>query len=203
MLKPENGVRLRLFGACGILVPLVAFSCILSAVASYPQFSWFDNALSDLGVVSGATGLIFNFGLIASGILCIVFVIGLFIFLGKNVLGRVGAFVLFLTCLALVGIGVFPESFGSTHYFVSVMFFVLLPVSLLIIVAAFLWSKEVRMVMLTLFTAIAAAIPWVLLFSVHYVSGVAIPETISALAGSLWTIMLGYKMFKEEPRQPD
>jgi hypothetical membrane protein len=203
LLKPENGVRLRLFGACGILVPLVAFSCILSAVASYPQFSWFDNALSDLGVVSGATGLIFNFGLIASGILCIVFVIGLFIFLGKSVLGRVGAFVLFLTCLALVGIGVFPESFGETHYFVSVMFFVLLPVSLLIIVAAFLWSKEVLMGMLTLFTAIAAAIPWVLLFSVHYVSGVAIPETISALAGSVWTIMLGYKMFKEESRQLD
>jgi hypothetical membrane protein len=173
------------------------------AVASYTQFSWFDNALSDLGVVSGVTGLIFNFGLIASGVLCIVFVIGLFIFLGKNVLGRVGAFVLFLTCLALVGIGVFPESFGATHYFVSVMFFVLLPVSLLVIVAAFLWSREVRMGVFTLFIAVAAAIPWALLFSVHYVPGVAIPEIASGIAGSVWTIVLGYKMFKEGSSRTD
>jgi hypothetical protein len=35
-----------------------------------------------------------------------------------------------------------------------------------------------------------------LLFAVHYVSGVAIPEFASALAGSVWAVVLSYKMFK-------
>jgi hypothetical protein len=36
----------------------------------------------------------------------------------------------------------------------------------------------------------------VLLFEFHYVSGVAIPEVISGLAGALWTVLLGVKMYK-------
>ena len=40
----------------GIATPIVAFASILTAIASYPQFSWTNNALSDLGVVAGVTG---------------------------------------------------------------------------------------------------------------------------------------------------
>jgi len=39
-------------------------------------------------------------------------------------------------------------------------------------------------------------LPWVLYFTIHYVSGVAIPEFLSALAGSIWALLLSYKMFK-------
>jgi hypothetical membrane protein len=52
------------------------------------------------------------------------------------------------------------------------------------------------MALFTLLIAIAAALPWILLFAVHYVSGVAIPEFASAVAGSVWTVVLSYKMFK-------
>jgi hypothetical membrane protein len=47
-----------------------------------------------------------------------------------------------------------------------------------------------------LLIAVGAALPWVLLFALHYVSGVAIPEFVSALAGSVWSVMLSYKMFR-------
>jgi hypothetical protein len=48
----------------------------------------------------------------------------------------------------------------------------------------------------TLLIAVAAALPWVLSFSIRYVSGVAIPEALSGLVGSLWIVVLGYKMSK-------
>jgi hypothetical membrane protein len=56
------------------------------------------------------------------------------------------------------------------------------------------------MVVFTLLIAVAAATPWILYFTVHYVHGVAIPEFASAFAGSVWTVVLGYKMLKMLPQ---
>jgi hypothetical membrane protein len=74
---------------------------------------------------------------------------------------------------------------------------VLLPISLLVIAAAFWRTKQKRLAGFTLLTAIVAAAPWVLWFSVQYVPGVAIPEFVSALAGTVWAVILGYKMIME------
>jgi len=57
-------MRLRISGICGFLAPIFAFAFIFSAVVSYPQFSWVDNALSDLGVMAGVTAVLFNSGII-------------------------------------------------------------------------------------------------------------------------------------------
>lgn len=187
---------LKFASVCGILAPLVAFTSILSAIAYYPAFNWLNDALSDLGVVSGVTGFIFNYGLIASGILCVVFAVGMYVFLGKVTAGRVGALAFFLACTALVLIGIFPESYSGTHYFVSVMFFVLLPVSFLVLVGAFWRLNTAAISIFTLAIAVVAIMPWILFFSFHYVSGVAVPETISAVAGSIWAEVLGFKMLK-------
>jgi len=159
-----------------------------------------DNALSDLGVVAGVTAVLFNSGLIISGVLCFIFTIGLLVFLGERAVGRMGAFVLVLASLALVAIGFFPESVRPVHYFVSVAFFMLLPISMLIITGAFWLMGQLRMAVFTLLAAIAAAAPWVLLFSVRYVSGVAVPEAVSAFAGSVWVVVLSGKMLKQASR---
>jgi hypothetical membrane protein len=190
----------RIAGTCGIVAPILAFTFIYLAVASYPQFSWVDNALSDLGVVPGVTEALFNYGLMVSGMLLFVFSTGLFLFLGERFVSRTGAFVFALACLALVAIGIFPKSVRPVHYIVSVMFFVLLPISMLVIAGAFWLMSQVRMAVFTLLVAVAAAAPWVLLFSVRYVSGVAIPETVSGLAGAVWAVVLGYKMIREASR---
>ena len=179
-----------------MLAPVLAFVFILVAVASYPPFSWTSNALSDLGVVSGVTAGVFNSGLILCGVLCVTFAAGLYLLLSASVVGRVGVFVFGLACVALAAIGTFPESVSPTHYWVSVAFFVLLPISLLIIVGGFWRVGQVRMAVFTLVMAVAAAAPWVLLFAVRYVSGVAVPEFVSGLAGGVWTVVLGYKMLR-------
>jgi hypothetical membrane protein len=52
------------------------------------------------------------------------------------------------------------------------------------------------MALFTVSTGIAAALPWILLFAFKYVPNVAIPEFVSGLIVSAWTIILGYKMLK-------
>jgi hypothetical membrane protein len=187
-------------GICGVFAPVLAFASIFLAIASYSQFSWLDNALSDLGVVPGPAAVLFNSGLIISGVLCFVFATGLFVFLSERAVGKVGALVLGAAALALVAIGVFPESVRPVHYLVSVMFFVLLPISLLIITGAFWRMSQMLMTLFTLLVAIAAISPWILLFSVRYVAGVAVPEFVSALAGAVWAVILGYMMIREASR---
>jgi hypothetical membrane protein len=181
----------------GIATPIIAFIGILTAIASYPGFSWTQNALSDLGIIPGITGPVFNFGLYTSGLFAFNFAaFGLFTYLGKSWVGKIGAVTFVATALALMGIGVFPENVVPYHYSFSVAFFVLLPISLLIITAAFAFERKAQMAVFTLLIAVAAALPWILYFSFHYVSGVAIPEFASAVAGSVWAVVLSYKMFK-------
>ncbi len=190
--------RQRIGAATGILAPIIAFTCILLATASYPQFSWTNNALSDLGVVSGITGPLFNFGLYTCGALALVFtLLGLFAYLGKNWVDKLGAAVFAAATIALIGIGVFNENFNPTHYFASVAFFVLLPISFFIITASFGMQRKTKMAVFTILIGIIAAIPWILFFVVHYLSGVAIPEFISGLAGAVWIITLSYKILEK------
>jgi hypothetical membrane protein len=192
-----NHAWLKISGICGFLTPLVAFALIFSAIASYPEFSWTGNALSDLGVVEGITATLFNSGLLIGGVLCFVFATGLFMSLRERALGKIGAFVFVLASLALFAIGVFPEDIRPTHYIVSVMFFMLLPIAMLIIAEAFWLMHRARMAAFTLLVAVAAATPWVLYFTVPYASNVAIPEAVSAFAGAVWAVTLSGKMLKQ------
>lgn len=196
----KNVNWLKISGVCGTIAPIVAFTFILLAITSYPQFSWTGNALSDLGVVKGVTAVLFNSGLIISGTLAIIFASGLFIFLRNRVLGRIGAFIFTLAALTLVAIGIFTENFGRIHYYVSVAFFIFAPISMLIICATFFVMEKVKMGVFTFLTVIIVAFVWVLQFAMQYIPNVAIPETISALSASTLSIVLGFQMLKQGSR---
>ena len=188
---------LKVAGICGLVAPILAFVCILSAISSYAPFNWVTNALSDLGVQAGFTAPIFNFGLVISGFLFLVFAVGVFQLVSKRLAGKVGAFFLGLACVSLVCIGIFNESFKPIHFYFSVAFFVFLPVSFLLLAGHFWLTDQRKMSLFTLVIGLAAATPWVLQYTVHYVSNVAIPEFVSAFAGSLWTAILGAKIMKK------
>jgi hypothetical membrane protein len=194
-----NSVKiwLRISGVCGVLTPIIAFSFILSAVASYPRFSWIDNALSDLGIVEGTTAFLFNFGLIIGGILALIFATGLFIFINRKVLGALSTVTFVSTALALAAIGIFPENVKPTHYYASVAFFVLSIISMIIIGVNFLLVAKVKMGLLALLMAVISATVWVTYFVTRFAEGVAIPEAISALSVSIVSMILGFKMLKE------
>jgi hypothetical membrane protein len=181
--------------ASGIIAPIIAFVCIFIAISSYPNFSWTNNALSDLGVVSGITASFFNFGLLASGVLSFNFaVFGLFTYFGKSWVGKIGSTVFAAATIALIAISVFNENFSPTHYIVSVVFFTLAPIALFILTFGFWRRNQCGIAAFTIAIGVAALLPWILLFTFNYVPNVAIPEFLSALAVSVWAIFLGKKM---------
>jgi len=192
----KNVNWLKISGVSGILAPIVAFTFILLAIALSPQFSWTGNALSDLGVQEGVTAILFNFGLIIGGISALVFASGLFV-LQKTMLGRIGVFIFVLAALAFMAIGVFSENAEPTHYYVSVTFFVLFPISMFVIGAAFLLTAKLKMGFFTFLAAIVAALVWIMQWTIGFGSDVAIPETLSGLSASIWLMVLGFKMLRE------
>ena len=183
----------KISGISGMIVPFIAFTLILLAIAYSPNFSWTENALSDLGVQEGVTAVLFNTGLIIGGILGVLFAAGLFTLLQESLLSRIGAFVFVLDTLALTAIGVFPENVEPLHFYASVTFFALLPVSMFLLGAAFLRMSRMKLGFFTFVTAMVAAIVWIVPFG----QGVAIPETLSGLSASMWSVVLGFKMLKE------
>jgi hypothetical membrane protein len=197
----RRGILQKIGAVSGVVTPVLAFTCILIAVYSYPPFSWTNDALSDLGIVSGVTGPLFNFGLIGGGFFAFCFaVFGLFLYLGERWVGKIGVVVFAATGVSLMCIGFFPENVVPHHYLFSVAFFLLLPISLLIITGAFALKRQTKMALFTFLIAVAAALPWVLYALIRYVSGVAVPEAVSGLAGGVWAVVLGYKMFKAAPQ---
>ena len=192
-MNSEANAWLKASGGCGIFAPLIAFALILLAIVYSPRFSWAENALSDLGVQQGVTAVLFNLGLIISGLLILVFALGLFVGLRGRTLGKTGAFILVLDALALTAIGVFPENVKPMHLYASVAFFVLFPTSLFFIGTALLQMSQLNLGMFTFLIAIVAALVWV----IPYGGGVAVPETLAALSASTWSIVLGFRLLRQ------
>jgi hypothetical membrane protein len=196
-MDSEKTAWLKISGVSGMLAPVVAFTFISLAILYHPQFSWTENALSDLGAVEGLTSALFNLGLIIAGILALLFGSGLLVLLRDNAVGRIGAFIFVLAALALTAIGVFPENVKPTHLYASLSFFALFPASMLAVGAAFWLSAKVKMGLFTFLAAAVAAVVWIIQWTIPFGPGVAIPETLSALSGSTWAIASGYKVLRE------
>jgi len=182
-------VFLRIAGLCGVIGPIISLLFIALAIAYTSQFNWFTWALSDLGVHQAA--LIFNSGLVVGGVLTTIFAIGLMQTLRKQVLGFLGTFTLILSTISLCAIGVFPESAGRIHFYVSISFFALLAISLFLIGAALIRESSQRYSgLFSILTVVVAAMA--ALAAPH--EGAAIPEIIASLAASVWSIVFGIKL---------
>lgn len=193
----KEKIWLRISGICGVLTPIVAFTCIFLAIASWPAFNWTDNALSDLGVQEGITPVLFNNGLIISGILALVFSSGLPVLVKEKTLAKIGTVILVLADLALIAIGIFPETARPMHFYASVAFFMFYPTSMFFYVAAFIQMSKAKTAVFTFLIGIAASAAWIIQWAIGFGSGVAIPETIAALSASMWSLVMGFKMLRQ------
>jgi len=185
--NPEKNRMTKIAGICGILIPIVVLLCIGLAMSHSPWFRFTKHAFSDLGV-EGISAIFFNSGMILGGILALVFSLGLI----KILKNKTGGYILSLSSLALIGIGIFPETVYTLHFIVSAAFFVLLAISFLIIGLTIKRNQSERTmgILATLFAIIAICstvllIPW---------AGIAIPETVSCLPAFIWCMVYGVKM---------
>lgn len=207
-LDARKTLSIRKVGVAGVLTPIIAYSGIVIAILL--NSDWFvltDNALSDLGHYGnlGLKALIFNGGLVISGLLALVFCSGFYYqereafkddLLGKR-FAILGSIALIIAILALIAIGIFSEDFGYIHRFVSEVFFTTIPFAMWFFGIAFYRRVDLKFMGIYAFiVGTAAGIIWILYFVFNFVSGVAIPEAVSSIAVSIWVILRGTQYYK-------
>jgi hypothetical membrane protein len=170
-----------LFGVAG---PLVAFIFIGISIALVPWFSWWNNALSDLGhAVHSRSAPYFNFGLLLAGLLITVFTVTVF---WKH--AKYTSPFLMMTAFALQLVAVFDEVYGQLHGTVSVIFFVFLILSCLV------YAIEKRSILGVLSFVIGLGV-WILFGERIIQAGIAVPEIISVVAATSWVILSALKIY--------
>ncbi len=112
----------RLGLLCGIAGPAVFLVLYSVAMAGDPDYVFFNNYLSDLGV--GEAAWAFNSAVIMAGLLCIPFILlGIRPNLDGGVMATLGVAAGTVGCVFLILVGVFTEDYDPTHYIVAIGFF--------------------------------------------------------------------------------
>lgn len=180
---------IRLSGICGIILPIYTITLFSCGIFSSPNFSWTENAISDLGRLEYGTSC-FNYGLVIIGILLLFFSIGLHLLLIEQ---RTGPTIFALSAIYLIGVGIYPLPLPE-HIDISGLFFIAFPIGFLIFGLVnynsrtqFLKKMGYAALILVIIDAIA---PLTLLFF----KGIAIPEVIVIIPGFIWCLFLGFYM---------
>ncbi|MBN1682980.1 DUF998 domain-containing protein [Candidatus Bathyarchaeota archaeon] len=187
-----NSKHLHFSAISGILSPIFGFFIVFIAISYAPWFSWTNNALSDLGR-QGTEAIIFNNGLMITGSLILLFSRGLFEIAEKNFWGKLGSIIHVIASLSLFLIGLFNININPWHFYVSVGFFVTLPIAI-IIYSIFLYQNKMTFIALMGWIFSVTAL---LLWTFNW-SSVAIPEAASAGLCSIWHFIISFFMWNTE-----
>jgi len=178
---------------------VIAYCSITIAILVSPWFSWFGNALSDLGNTSSVRNIssgaawIFDSGLILSGMLSTLFSILLSKderFSWKYLIWTIP---LAVASIDLAMIGVFNESFGEIHVIVSVIFFFFTALALLTYSYVSFPIGTPKTGAIALILGILCAVMWVARWPWQ---GVAIQETVTSLASSVFVATIAMNRIK-------
>ena len=104
----------------GALLFLGSVVCVLGIIVAetlFPGYSTSGNYISDLGV--GPSAVIFNLSVFSLGVVLVVDVY----FIHRVFGSRLFSLLLILTGVGAMGVGVFPENFGTVHYIASLFIF--------------------------------------------------------------------------------
>jgi hypothetical membrane protein len=174
----------RNYALFGLLGPLTAIFFILISIIFSPWFSWWSNALSDLGhSVSSDVAPLFNFGLLLSGFFMILYSITIF----RNH-AKYTSYFLVITGLSLQLVATFDEVYNPLHFQVSVLFFVSLAFASIIYAV----EKRSRVALVALIIGFAS---WVLYGLGIYSAGIAVPEAISSTATFSWMMLSALRIY--------
>lgn len=190
----SNSAVIRLAGLVGIIAALFGLIAVLAAtVLAGENFSWSKNALSDLGVSQVAN--VFNYSLITVGILSLIFAFGFMKAYAKNAFFYVGGILLMLGSVSLSLIGVFTEHYGVLHVYVSVGYFALFPVAMILVGTAFarmnMRSKGYVSILAGVIEIIVILGGEVFAWHKWLGLGFAVPEYIASVIFASWTTLMG------------
>jgi hypothetical membrane protein len=178
----------RKYALFGLLGPSIVILFVLIAIIFAPWFSWWDNALSDLGhsSVHSETAPWFNFGLLLSGFFTILYSIMIF-----RKYYKFTSLFLVVAGFSLQLIATFDEVYSSLHFLVSVLFFAAIGF------ASTSYALEKKSFVAIVALVIGAS-SWVLYGAGIYNAGIAVPEAISAIATFAWVMLSALEIYFDE-----
>jgi len=178
----------RWCGLFGVVGPLVAYLFTGVSIMLSPWFSWWRNALSDLGHASkSSVAPIFNFGLMLAGLLVLLYAVTA---LRRH--ARYTSYYSLASAFMLQLVATFNEVYGSLHFAVSVLFFASLAL------ASIVYAVERRSI-LAMVAFLIGLSTWVLYWAGVYSAGVAVPEAISTIAVVSWIILSALRIIFSKP----
>jgi hypothetical membrane protein len=179
----------------GFLGPMVSFVCILVTTSILPGFNWVSNALSDLGswyrtdlgALQITSAILFNAGLIVTGLSVTYFMVWIIKQL-RDASSKVALLFFVVSSILLTGIGIFSEDFALLHYWTAVPFFFSIPIALGITGLVWLRLPKMRafavlLIILSLLSLLIMFQPWVTLSTAVF----EILEAIVVMSG-IWLI---------------
>jgi hypothetical membrane protein len=183
-----NTIKARFYAVFGLLGPLTAFLFIGISIGLSPWFSWGNNALSDLGhSITSDVAPLFNFGLLLSG-----FFTTLYSTLSFRNHSKYTSCLLVGAGLALQLVATFDEVYGSLHFLVSVLFFLMLCFASI----SYVVEKRSRLSFAALIIGLAS---WILYGIEIYSAGIAVPEAVSSVAVSIWVLRSALRIYFAKP----
>jgi hypothetical membrane protein len=188
--------RERLGLLCGIAGPAVFLALYSIAMAGDPEYVFFRNYLSDLGV--GEAAWAFNSAVIMAGLLCFPFILlGVRPNLDGGVAATLGVVAATVGCAFLVLVGVFTEDYDPTHFIVSIGFFA----SMLAALGFMSWSLHFSNSMGKVATGVTGSAfvvgSVVMLFGFNPWT-----ETVAVLLIIVWAVSLAVLLLRQEGDAP-
>ena len=165
----------------------MAYLFIAVSIWLSPWFSWYNNALSDLGrsTVSPVAPL-FNFGLLFAGAIILLYAV--LIFWNH---ARYTSICLVISAFLLQIVAAFNENYGFLHFIVSVFFFFSIGISSVV------YTFE-RKSIVSFAAFLIGLASWILHYSRVYTVGIAVPETISAVVVTFWIVRTSIRIYTRE-----
>ena len=181
------------YALLGLLGPSIAIIFIATSIVLSPWFSWGNSALSDLGhSVYSDVAPLFNFGLLLSGFLTIMYSITSF-----KKQAKYTSYFLAFAGLSLQMVATFDEVYSYLHNQVSVLFFAALAFASIV----YIIEKRSTVAAAALVIGLSS---WILYGLKIYNAGIAVPETVSAVAVATWVMLSAYKIyFKKQSTHVD
>lgn len=186
----------RIGTICGLLAPTVFMALYVVAMVNDPDYTFFENYLSDLGV--GAAAWAFNSAVIIAGGLTIPFaILAVRPVLGGGIIVDMAVGFTVVGAVFLILVGIFTEDYEGKHFIVAVGFFSSMQVALLFYSLS-LYRAPVLGKGVTWFTLAAFALGLVLIA----VGLKPQTETVAVLVLVLWELVVAATIMWREPGTP-
>lgn len=190
----ENLIPSKVGGYCGVLAPFMGFGLIVMSMVIHSWFDLQEHALSELGEVGLAYNNVFNFALIISGFLFLIFALSLFR-IAETEAGHIGIWGLALGAIFMILIGVFPM--GTTpHLPVAILFYSTTIAGLIIFgIDEFFEFEPVYAMMI--WTTLGITFITIILIYILRPEGLAIYEIVGAYPVIQFSLVFGSRLITE------